>query len=227
MTFVLACSQSTFAITGNLESPSLDSVESGVGLIRGWVCDSNEVVVTIDDGPPLSAGYGTPRGDTIGICRDINNGFGITFNWGNLSSGSHSIRAYSDGDEFAHVEFSVAPGLNSSYLSNASATSEVLDFPNPGDKANIYWNEKGQNFGIYNIEYLDNTSRIDKLSVIEGEDSEWVGQWIRVGSTDEFSAWQRTLNGVVITSTISLVHENNKGHPYIGRKVDAIFLWKQ
>ncbi|MEE4378162.1 MAG: hypothetical protein V2J55_11725 [Candidatus Competibacteraceae bacterium] len=63
-----------------LESPSQGSFESGIGLIRGWVCEANQVEVSIDGGPLRQTAYGTKRGDTAAVCGDDNNGFGFTFN---------------------------------------------------------------------------------------------------------------------------------------------------
>jgi hypothetical protein len=47
-----------------LESPCQGSSESGVGLIRGWVCQANRVEVSIDGGRLMSTAYGTERSDT-------------------------------------------------------------------------------------------------------------------------------------------------------------------
>ena len=48
------------------ESPSEGSIQSGVGLIRGWACDADDVAISIDDGAPIHIGYGTSREDTRG-----------------------------------------------------------------------------------------------------------------------------------------------------------------
>ncbi|MDZ7621548.1 MAG: hypothetical protein U5O69_03715 [Candidatus Competibacteraceae bacterium] len=49
----------------NLESPSSDAfVESGVGLIRGWVCEAERVEISINGGPLQAVAYGTERGST-------------------------------------------------------------------------------------------------------------------------------------------------------------------
>ena len=73
----------------NLESPQQGSSESGIGLIRGWVCEAGAIEVQIDDGPRRAVAYGTSREDTAEVCGDADNGFGYTFNWNALGTGGH------------------------------------------------------------------------------------------------------------------------------------------
>ena len=47
-----------------LESPAQGSFESGISLIRGWVCQAGTVEVQIDGGARRRVAYGTARGDT-------------------------------------------------------------------------------------------------------------------------------------------------------------------
>lgn len=46
------------------ESPAQHSIQSGVGLIRGWACDADKVEVSIDGGERIRIAYGTSRADT-------------------------------------------------------------------------------------------------------------------------------------------------------------------
>ena len=49
----------------SLESPSAGSFqESGVSLIRGWVCQASRIEISIDNGPVQRVAYGTVRPDT-------------------------------------------------------------------------------------------------------------------------------------------------------------------
>jgi hypothetical protein len=57
-------------VQGVLDNPAPDSVQSGIGLIQGWVCDAKEIFVQIDELPPLKAAYGTTRNDTVEVCGD-------------------------------------------------------------------------------------------------------------------------------------------------------------
>jgi len=128
-----------------LESPTQGSFESGVGLIRGWVCDAERVEISIDGGPLRPTAYGTKRGDTIAVCGDDNNGFGLTFNWNNLGDGLHNLRALADGSEFANVNF-VVTTLGADFLTGLNGQYSLADFPDTGNTITIGWSEPHQNF---------------------------------------------------------------------------------
>ena len=130
-----------------LESPSEDSFESGIGLIRGWVCQANTVEVQIDGGEKQRVAYGTTRKDTIEVCGDANNGFGYTFNWNALSTGTHTLQAFADNLEFANVTFNVTT-LGVDYLRGASGEYTLPDFPQAGNSVTVRWAEPHQNFVI-------------------------------------------------------------------------------
>lgn len=139
---------------GHLESPSPGSCESGIGLIRGWVCNATTVEVQIDGGERRLTGYGTQRGDTLEVCGDTNNGFGYTFNWNALEDGSHALRAFADGVEFANVSFSVTT-LGEEFLRGVPGCQgrdplfhQLADFPEAGTTVNVCWSEAHQNFVI-------------------------------------------------------------------------------
>jgi hypothetical protein len=141
-------------MAGHLESPSPGSCESGIGLIRGWVCDATTVEVQIDGGERRLTGYGTQRGDTLEVCDDTNNGFGYTFNWNTLADGPHTLRAFADGVEFANVDFSVTT-LGEEFLRGAPGCQgrdplfhRLPDFPEAGTTVNACWSEAHQNFVI-------------------------------------------------------------------------------
>ena len=131
----------------NLESPRQGSAESGIGLIRGWVCQANSVEVQIDGGARQRVAYGTTREDTLEACGDTNNGFGYTFNWNRLGNGSHNLKAFADGVEFADVNFSVTT-LGEEYLRGASGEAILPDFPKAGSNVTVRWAEPHQNFVI-------------------------------------------------------------------------------
>lgn len=133
-------------VQGLLESPSPNAfVESGVGLIRGWLCEAERVEVSIDNGPLLQAGYGTRRGDTEAVCGDRDNGFGLTFNWNNLGDGLHNLRVFVDGKEFANVNFTVVT-LGGDFLTQLQGRYTLKDFPSQGQSPTISWSEPHQNF---------------------------------------------------------------------------------
>ena len=137
------------ASPASLESPQQGSSESGIGLIRGWVCEAGAIDVQIDDGPRRAVAYGTSREDTATVCGDANNGFGYTFNWNALGTGSHRLRAFADGAPFADVTFGVTT-LGADYLRGASGEYTLPDFPQAGQSVTVRWAEPHQNFVIVN-----------------------------------------------------------------------------
>ncbi|MCB1919801.1 MAG: hypothetical protein KDJ28_07470 [Candidatus Competibacteraceae bacterium] len=130
-----------------LESPQQDSYESGIGLIRGWVCQAETIEVQIDDGSRRVVAYGTTRGDTREVCGDDDNGFGYTFNWNALGDGTHRLQAFADGVVFADVRFTVTT-LGVDFLRDASGEYELENFPQLGECVTVRWSESHQNFVI-------------------------------------------------------------------------------
>ena len=137
-------------LTGQLESPQLNSAESGVGLIRGWVCSANSVTLKVDDFPVITAGYGTSRQDTVGACGDSNNGFGATINWNLFGNGSHTIRALVDGVQLAEVPFTVTT-LGKNFVTGAEGTFLLPGFPAAGQSIFVQWAEAHQNFVLTDL----------------------------------------------------------------------------
>ncbi|MCB1826705.1 MAG: hypothetical protein KDJ54_19835 [Candidatus Competibacteraceae bacterium] len=135
------------AASAQLESPRQDSFESGVGLIRGWVCDANAVEIQIDDGAKLRVAYGTDRDDTVEACGDANNGFGYTINWNRFGDGDHTLRAFVDGSEFAKVGFTVTT-LGVEFLQGVTGQYTLANFPQTGRDVTVRWSEPHQNFVI-------------------------------------------------------------------------------
>ena len=135
-----------------LESPSAGSFQSGIGLISGWVCELvDEILIFIDDLPPLRAAYGTTRADTIGEWGDDDNGYGLTFNWNLVGPGTHTVRATADGLEFANVTFTVTTtGLDEEFPEGleelTTALGTVFDFPQFGTNIQVRWQDAYQNF---------------------------------------------------------------------------------
>ncbi len=129
-----------------LENPSLGSSQSGIGIISGWACAVQEIVIELA-GTPVPAAYGTPRGDTQRVCGDSNNGFVLLVNWNNLGPGEHEIRALADGAEFARTTVRVTT-LGVEFLRGVSGTFPLADFPHPGETTTLRWEESLQNFVI-------------------------------------------------------------------------------
>lgn len=133
-----------------LENPASGSVQSGIGLISGWVCNASRIDIDIDDQAQFQAAYGTGRGDTQTACGDANNGFGLLFNWNLLSPGTHRVRILADNVEIASSTFTVATLGLGQFVRGLSGAFSLPDFPQSGRTARVQWQEANQNFVITN-----------------------------------------------------------------------------
>ena len=134
-------------IPGYLENPGEASFQSGVGVLSGWVCDADLVEIEIGALPAQVAAYGTERGDTARACGDTNNGFGLLFNWNLLRDGEHEVVALVDGVELGRARVTVTT-LGEEFLRGMTGTCEAEDFPRPGERATLVWQQNSQNFVI-------------------------------------------------------------------------------
>ncbi len=138
-----------------LGNPGPGSFQSGIGVISGWVCEADQVVIEFER--PRGrvrrepAGYGTSRTDTSGKCGDSANGFGLLYNWNRLGPGQHTIRALADGFEFARSTFTVTT-LGEEFARGLDAEYELEDFPEVGTTVTVKWQEALQNFTITRVE---------------------------------------------------------------------------
>lgn len=142
--------QAGATLSGYLENPQPASYMSGIALFSGWACRSGAEIGQVDveiDGTLYRASYGTRRSDTLGICGDTNNGWGLLFNVGLLGDGLHTARALVDGVELGRADFSVTT-LGTDYLRGVGGTYRLMDFPKNGDNVVVTWQESVQNFVI-------------------------------------------------------------------------------
>jgi hypothetical protein len=147
---------------GRIETPRNGTTISGKAIFSGWYCDATEITISIDGAEQLPAAYGTTRGDTVGNCGDSNNGWGLLYNFGGLDNGAHTVVAYADGEQFATSTFNVTKLSTGEFLSGASATTTVNDFPSPGNTITLTWEQTLQNFVITN-ELIPSTGGADVL----------------------------------------------------------------
>lgn len=134
-----------------LENPAPGSSQSGLGLISGWICQATRVDIEIDGRATFQAAYGTARSDTQGDCGDINNGFGLLFNWNLLGDGTnHRVRVLADGVEVATSTFAVTTLGLGQFPTGLTGTGTIPDFPQPGRSTRLQWQESLQNFSIIN-----------------------------------------------------------------------------
>jgi len=130
-----------------LENPQSGSLQSGIGMVSGWVCNAQRVDIVFDDGTRAQAAYGTSREDTRPVCGDANNGFGLLLNWNLAGDGVHTVRALADGVEFARATFTVTT-LGAEFLRGTSGSFQLFGFPQAGADVSIRWQESMQNFTI-------------------------------------------------------------------------------
>jgi hypothetical protein len=139
---------SAIASLAHLENPQPDASVSGINLISGWACDAGRIDVLIDGTIAETAAYGTLRTDTLSVCGDDNNGFGLLINWNRIGSGLHTIVVFQDGVEFARRTFTVTT-LGQEFLRGASGTYS-LNFV--GRNVFVQWDEALQNFVIVGVQ---------------------------------------------------------------------------
>ena len=144
-------SRSGIAGVGYLENPSANSFQSGIGVISGWVCEADAVTITLGDLAPQAAGYGTERLDTLDVCGDTDNGFGLLFNWNLLGDGEHTVIATVDETELARTTVRVTT-LGEEFVWDVTGECTVADFPHPGETVTLTWQESSQNFVITDVE---------------------------------------------------------------------------
>ena len=130
---------------GTLENPGPASFQSGIGLLSGWVCEADVVELEINGGPRIAAAYGTDRADTMDVCGDPDNGFGLLFNWNLLGDGVHTVVAVADGEEVGRATFTVTT-LGMEFLQGMQGEAVVTDFPSAGEEVRLIWQQANQNF---------------------------------------------------------------------------------
>ncbi len=135
-----------------LENPAPGSLQSGIGVISGWVCAADVVEIVVEpggSGAPTTwqAGAQTLRPDTAAVCGETTTGFGLLFNWNTLGDGRHTVRALADGEEFAWSTVTVTT-LGHEFARGLRGTAAVVDFPTAGQTVTVEWQEAVQNFVI-------------------------------------------------------------------------------
>ena len=141
-----------------LDVPASGSSQSGIGIISGWVCEADVVEVTFESHEtgeivgPVEASYGTERSDTMDSCGDSDNAFGVLFNWNLLGPGVHTVRALADGEEFANSVLTVNMPSREEFLEGEQRIHYIENFPEPGQRTTVEWQEGQQNFVITGVE---------------------------------------------------------------------------
>ena len=148
----LAPAPGSGGIEGVLENPRPASFQSGIGVISGWVCEADEVVIEID-GQPITAAAGTERADTLDRCGDTDNGFGLLVNWAEFGAGAHEVVALVDGVELSRATVTVTVVDEAEpYVRGLAKRVEVAGFPTPEETVTLEWQESQQNFVITGVD---------------------------------------------------------------------------
>ena len=135
-------------IEGVLENPAPASYQSGVGVISGWVCEADEVVIELD-GQPIAAAAGTERADTADLCGDTDNGFGLLVNWAEFGAGEHEVVALVDGMELSRATVTVTVvDATETFVRGLAKRAALAGFPTPEETVTVEWQESQQNFVI-------------------------------------------------------------------------------
>ena len=139
-----------------LGNPASGSHQSGVGVISGWACDADTVEIAIVSAQGrevrLEAAYGTERVDTRGVCGDVDNGFGVLFNWNLLGAGVHEVALWLDGAAVARSTIRVTTLGAEPFVRGLSGTYALDSFPTPEQTTTIEWQQSRQNFGIVGVQ---------------------------------------------------------------------------
>ena len=128
-----------------LENPAPGALKSGVGVVSGWVCDATRLEVSFDGGARLFVPYGSERTDTAGVCGDADNGFGLLWNYNELSDGPHTVTLYIDGQVQTQTSFNVVT-LGTNFLRGVTGQGTVM--LSDGKQVNVQWEETTQGFTI-------------------------------------------------------------------------------
>ncbi len=139
-------------VVGYFENPQPGSAQSGIGVLSGWVCEADTVVIEFDrpDGSvqQLPAALGTSRTDTEAVCGQSDTGFGLLWNWNRLGDGEHTVRALVDGEVFAEHTLTVTTLGLGEFPEGLSGTYALMDFPTQGETTGLQWSQAQQNFVI-------------------------------------------------------------------------------
>jgi len=144
----LLCLAST-ASAAVFEVPVNGGNASGVGYFSGWKCPPNDdISIVVDAGSPIPVPSRVRRNDTAGVCgNDGRNGYISQINFSLLGAGVHTATVRQGGVPFAQTTFSVAT-FGTNFLTGASATYVLNNFPSTGETATVEWVQGQQNFVI-------------------------------------------------------------------------------
>ena len=134
---------------GNLGIPAAGSIQSGIGIVSGWKCTSNGLTARFDGGDELPIAYGTPRGDTLGLCADPeqqNTAFALQWNYSNLTDGEHLVEILDGGEVWRSAIFEVQRVAGARFLRGIERCQGLEGFPGTGNTQYVDWQQASQSF---------------------------------------------------------------------------------
>ena len=146
ITLTLMTCTAAYAGLGN---PEPGSDQSGIGIVSGFHCDANKIEASFDGGPLIDVPYGSTRNDTIDICGDDDNGFGLLWNYNLLGTGQHRVQVYADGVLFGDRVFTVTT-VGAEFLRDRQSSRRVYGFPDLDHDVILNWQQGNQNYLISN-----------------------------------------------------------------------------
>jgi len=161
-TLLFSAAQVSAQSIGALGIPPPASNQSGIGLVSGYYCDAQVIEVSFDGGPLIEAPYGTTRGDTVGICGDDDNGFGLLWNYNLLPTGSHTVEVFADGVRFGVSTFNVTT-LGQEFLVGGQSETRILGFPQQHTDVKLKWQQGNQNYVV--TDYLASRDSYDVTGI--------------------------------------------------------------
>ncbi len=137
------------------ETPAANSIQSGIGTIRGWACDASKITFRIDDRETIHIPYKGDRGDTQSVCDDTNNGYAIAMNWARYKPGPHKFTVHVLGKYSRRIASGTFQTRkidnNQEFLKGLTAEYTLSDFPSAEKNALLRWSEADQNFIIIEV----------------------------------------------------------------------------
>ena len=139
-------------LKGYFENPPNRSVQSGIGLISGWVCGAWKVEVYLE-GRWWNVPRGSERQDTAGECRGRSNrnGYGLTYNWNRLDDGDYTVKLRVNGKHTWRAYITVVT-FGEEFARHLEGGVWIEDFPDVGQRTYLGWEESSQSFKIKETE---------------------------------------------------------------------------
>ena len=144
-----------FATQCVLENPGIAQFVSGIIVFSGWVCDVTSDLRLVLEGAATTEtivpAYPTARGDTLGTCQEIDNGFGALSNVNRLGDGPATAELWIDGVLAVSYDFWVTQPSAVPFGSDIAGEFRLPGFPDDASDTFLIWQKSLQNFAIKSV----------------------------------------------------------------------------